>query len=293
MMRPEFSSQHGRILHGRAQQRADHLTFNPEFLLAAACASWPPSEERNDAIRRAAERVTDWPRFRRVVARHRIPGLAHDGLTRARVMMPAETASALSDDARALVLSTLAMTAEAVRLKRLFHEHDIPVAFVKGPTLARLAYGSIGIRHSKDIDVLVRPDSIEPAVSLMEQAGYRRVVPAPHVGDHKTAIWIRTFKHFIYLNDARGLVVELHWRLSDNPSIVSSFPPMPALREIPIADGVSLPTLAADDLFLYLCVHGASHCWFRLKWVADIAALIASMPLPRKDREQNVCSQRQ
>ena len=36
-----------------------------------------------------------------------------------------------------------------------------------------------------------------------------------------------------------------------------------------------LPTLERDFLFAYLCVHGASSAWFRLKWIADLAALIS------------------
>jgi hypothetical protein len=35
-----------------------------------------------------------------------------------------------------------------------------------------------------------------------------------------------------------------------------------------------LPTLRTDELFAYLCVHGASSAWFRLKWITDVAALL-------------------
>ena len=37
----------------------------------------------------------------------------------------------------------------------------------------------------------------------------------------------------------------------------------------------SLRTLGDAELFAYLCVHGASHCWFRLKWLADLNAWLA------------------
>ena len=40
---------------------------------------------------------------------------------------------------------------------------------------------------------------------------------------------------------------------------------------------MTLPTLAPDELFAYLCVHGASSAWFRLKWIADLAGLVQSM----------------
>jgi hypothetical protein len=56
------------------------------------------------------------------------------------------------------------------------------------------------------------------------------------------------------------------------------------LRDVAISGSLALPTLAEDDLFLYLCVHGASHCWFRLKWIADIAALTAALPDVRLER---------
>ena len=35
---------------------------------------------------------------------------------------------------------------------------------------------------------------------------------------------------------------------------------------------MELQILVADDLFAYLCVHGSSSAWFRLKWIADLAA---------------------
>ena len=40
-------------------------------------------------------------------------------------------------------------------------------------------------------------------------------------------------------------------------------------------DGSSIRTLANADLFAYLCVHGAQHAWSRLKWLADLNALVA------------------
>ena len=36
--------------------------------------------------------------------------------------------------------------------------------------------------------------------------------------------------------------------------------------------------LGEEDLFAYLCMHGALHWWNRLKWLADVNALLASTP---------------
>ena len=40
--------------------------FSQEFRLAAACAMWPPSDRRTEAIRAAAIGPLDWSRFLRV-----------------------------------------------------------------------------------------------------------------------------------------------------------------------------------------------------------------------------------
>ena len=43
--------------------------------------------------------------------------------------------------------------------------------------------------------------------------------------------------------------------------------------------------LPAERLLLYLCVHGALDGWLRLTWLADIGALLHTMPrsnLPRR-----------
>ena len=37
-------------------------------------------------------------------------------------------------------------------------------------------------------------------------------------------------------------------------------------------------TLGEEDLFAYLCMHGALHWWNRLKWLADVNALLAAAP---------------
>ena len=45
-----------------------------------------------------------------------------------------------------------------------------------------------------------------------------------------------------------------------------------------MAPGIELPTLADDELFAYLAVHGSSSAWFRLKWITDFAATIQGKP---------------
>ena len=53
---------------------------------------------------------------------------------------------------------------------------------------------------------------------------------------------------------------------------------MAASRDVLLTDTTGLRTLGDEDLFAYLCMHGALHWWNRLKWLADVNALLASTP---------------
>jgi hypothetical protein len=55
-------------------------------------------------------------------------------------------------------------------------------------------------------------------------------------------------------------------------------------QEVEVAPGITLPTLARDEVFAYLCVHGASSAWFRLKWIADLSALLSTCRVEEIER---------
>ena len=78
----------------------------------------------------------------------------------------------------------------------------------------------------------------------------------------------------MWRNAALGTHVELHTALADHPMLLPGIDIRSPLQEVRVADGISLPTLRIEELFAYLAVHGASSAWFRLKWIADLAALL-------------------
>jgi hypothetical protein len=53
---------------------------------------------------------------------------------------------------------------------------------------------------------------------------------------------------------------------------------------VDVGGGVRVPTLADDELFAYLAVHGASSAWFRLKWIADLAGFLHEWEAARIER---------
>jgi len=247
----------------------------PEFALAVACAAWPPSARRVAAVRAACDRGIDWPGFLRTITRHRIVGLADEALRAAGEGLPDTIARQLAAAADRQARRNLGFAAAALRLRARFDAAGIPIAFIKGGPLALLAYGRLELRHAKDIDILVPPDRVEAASALLAAEGYRRLRPPDDVSEPDYRRWCRLAKETEWAHRTTGLQVELHWRLTDFPSILPVPPPIATYRDIEIAEGMALPSFDRRDLLIYLCVHGASHAWSRLKWLADIAALLA------------------
>ena len=245
----------------------------PAFRLACACCAWPASSARDDAIRDAADGV-DWARFLRVVARQRVSGLAYAALKSAGVAPPPEIEAALARSAQAVAVRALALAAEAVRLQALLEASGVPALFIKGAALAQLAYAGQSVKHCRDIDVLVAPADAERAFALLEQEGYAAVVPKGPLTEAQRRIVFRLHKDIELYKPERRLSVELHWRLMDNPVLLETVGAHSPSQQVLVLGG-ALSTLADAQLFAYLVTHGATHCWFRLKWLADLNAWLA------------------
>src|SRR5262249_8626862 len=168
--------------------------------------------------------------------------------------------------------------------QRLFAEANLPVVFVKGISLAMLAYGNLGLRHSKDLDLLVPPESVSSATALIERAGYHRFEPPVSITDAQLGLLLPLRKDFGYIHEESQLQIELHWRLLSNPHLMAETTVMASSRVVPVTGTIGLRTLGEEDLFTYLCAHGAIHWWHQLKWLADVGALLADVPKDSVER---------
>jgi hypothetical protein len=256
---------------------------SPEFALAAACCRWPPSPEKDEAVREGAASV-DWPLFLKVARRQRVEGLIWHALRQAGIDVPAAAAAGLQAAAQKIARQNLVNLAESARLRRALQEAGAEPLFVKGLTLARLAYGDIALKSGWDIDVLVERDAVDACADALESEGYRLIIPAGEVGRSRLAWWHDRWKESVWSNRARGTHVELHSKLVDSPRLLKGVGPSSPRQEVEVSGGVSLPTLRREELFAYLCVHGAGSGWFRLKWIADVGALLSGCSMEETRR---------
>ena len=133
--------------------------------------------------------------------------------------------------------------------------------FLKGSGLAERYYQDIGERHVLDLDWFIDEEKIQELTKELIKWGY---TPLPDITLFNPVQW-RYFKathHDIYLSPPAKsdlLPIELHWRLRGPWG------------------GFNLMTktsLNSVDEFLYLCVHGTEHGWFRIKWLMDLPRII-------------------
>ncbi len=137
-----------------------------------------------------------------------------------------------------------------------------------------MAYGSDVLKHSRDIDLLVAPADAERAFGVLEREGYRPVVPKGPLTAAQRSLVFRLHKDIELYHSQRRLNIELHWRLIDNPVLLGTVTAASPSQEVDVLNG-RLATLADPLLFAYLATHGATHCWFRLKWLADLNAWLS------------------
>lgn len=252
--------------------QASDIVSLPEFRLLTACLGWPHDEACAAAVRGASDGV-DWDVFAILVRRHRVGGLVRDALKRAGVDPAPDAAAELMRQSSVIARRGMAALAESIRLQKVLKDAGIDVLFLKGAALAMQAYGSFTLRHSKDIDLLVREEQILEASALLERGGYRRVLPRSDSSAADMAAWFRDHKDFVLHGNFE---VELHWRLFNNDAALGSFDWQGASTRIALNDASALVTFDRDHQFAYLCAHGARDAWFRLKWLADIRALLAA-----------------
>jgi hypothetical protein len=239
-----------------------------EFLLLAACCRWPTD---TTAIREAGQTAIDWRRFVKLAQRHRVQGFARIGLEAATIAVPPGLIAAH----RRQTARNLLLLDEAARITAMLAEADIPAAFLKGVTLAELAYGDQAVKQTLDNDLLVDPSQVAATIGLLESIGYRVIDPAVPLDGKRLSVLIDMVKECTLVRVGNKAMIDLHWRMTSVEGLLAEPDLTHDLRMVTVGDH-RLPTLGDEALMVYLAVHGARHGWSRLKWLADFNALLAA-----------------
>jgi hypothetical protein len=216
----------------------------------------------------------DWAQVLRLARFHRVQGLVANALPMVPGGLPKEIAGEILNDAKAIAAAHLTSAAESQRLLTDFTAAGVPLLFIKGLTLGALAYRKPPLKSSIDIDLLIDPADLDRAARLLRSNGYALHIPNKADSD-KLERWHRRSKESVWIKSAPVVQIDLHTRTADSPRLIPEINVRSPRQPVDMGSAIRLPTLANEELFAYLAVHGASSAWFRLKWIADFAGLIS------------------
>jgi Uncharacterised nucleotidyltransferase len=216
----------------------------------------------------------DWECLLATAAAHGMRPILYHFLRGANssIETPDHVASILQEFAQQNLRKNLRMTGELILLLRMFADEGVNVIPFKGPTLAALAYGDLGLREFDDLDLLIaRPDFMK-AQKLLMAGGYQ---PEALLNARQAAAFAEACNVMAFWHAEKEISVELHWELSPKYLPFSPDPERLRQRMVPSQPGgQTVMTFSPEDLLVYLCAHGAKHVWEKLIWVVDVAGLI-------------------
>ena len=277
------------------------LSPEAEFVLLSARTQLQSARlKRWEKLLGSSQPALDWTLVLQLATSHRVLGLLGRHLS-------ARSWSGVTSQVKGqlqgyLVYATIHSNALKHELARVSHRLEsagIRVVSFKGHTLGLTAYGNAVVRPSADLDLLVaRADAVR-ARKLLATQGYSLEVTL-HAQQEKQILrqdsvfnLSRPAEPSLQTVLSQGYAVELHWAIT-SPCLpfdldYSTVAPRLGWLELPgVASNAfdesgdeklfRVRSLAPEDLFLILCVHGAKHLWERLIWVCDLAELIEKTP---------------
>lgn len=249
--------------------------LNAEFSLLLILSRFYHTDSRfsifplNDVNKLLVE--IDFSLFEKKLSQARTWPVVYSNITKYSLNLPEKTHLLIQKRARNIGLQNLTHHRLLMQIRKKFKAKNISCISMKGTLLAEKLMGSIALRHSKDIDLLVPIGLLERASIELESLGFR-CSNLDHFGATDFSVLRKMTHHSIFIHEETGFEIELHWQPCDFVDVLY-FPEHVWSSEFTLgADSCGL--LPNDELLIYLSAHGSIHFWSRLKWLIDIEQLI-------------------
>lgn len=256
------------------------LSYSPEddFLFSVLKSLSRPEDAVGDdgLIQASLPAEFQWEEFHKRVVFHRIGPLIYEALCE---LWGEETPPDIirRRDAHHMrrVKRNLSDQANMARISQAFQRESIPFLLMKGAAIAHRYYPSPIRRIAIDIDILTSKEDFPKGCSILRDLGYEQHVPNFDVPPHLTGVTEMFQADYTFRNQKTKGCVEIHTRFTKNPH----FFPLTFEEAMTQAEDLMLgqqkfTVLRPEIQFLYGCIHGAKHNWFRLKWLCDIDFMI-------------------
>jgi hypothetical protein len=177
----------------------------------------------------------EWPVVLTLCERWKVlPALAARLAAVGQLLPAAEADELRRTTAAQFIRTSLCLRAGSEAMQRL-HAAGIPAAAFKGGAVIALLHANARDRMLQDVDILIRPDDLAPALTILEADGYRR-----NVGTGSLTDYIAFVKNSpgaagnqaVSLCNRAGNHLDLHWKLGrfDTESLLATARPVRVLN---------------------------------------------------------------
>jgi hypothetical protein len=252
--------------------------MSTEANVVVLCASTFFSPEKSALLRAAVAQSLDWQAVEDEADRQCVTAIvAHVIFQHAADLVPETVLLGCNEKIARITRQNLIWLQEWLRLLQLFEESAIPVISFKGPALALMAYGSLGLREFHDLDLLVHPANVVRAKDILLGSGY--ALWSPTVGDSEKSLLRTKNRQLDFTHESRGTWVDLHWGLLHEMfSFQLDIDEVFAAAEIQRTSEATFLALSTEHSLLYLCAHGTKECWSNLSQLCDVSAHVQANP---------------
>ena len=218
----------------------------------------------------------DWEYVCRIARRHGVvPSVARYLEQNDELEAPDGVCERLTGAAGQIHRQNLQYAGTLHRVLRVFDENGVRAIAFKGPTLAAVAYGDLGLRQFGDLDFLVLREDLPAGATALESIEFERETD---LGPYSIAELVRgtrgveTSTELAFVDPRSNVEVELRFTQGDRHG--GGTIDVPALyrnRTDASVGGQSAPVLSPTDRLVVLSAHGGKHNWRRLEWIVDLA----------------------
>jgi len=227
-----------------------------------------PSENKERLSGILAEGI-DWEYLLNLVEFHGVvPLVAHNLITDDfRDYIPEPYLDRLDRVYNRTLYRNVLLSNELNNILAAFSRRGIAVIPLKGTILAEVLYGNPALRAIADMDILVHPEDIPQAGSLLGELGYKKMPEKPQ--------WDHRFHEVPYYKQAAfPLFLELHWDLEDRRLVTIPEKKIWHRSQMLELQGISTTVLSPEDNLLFLSIHCSKQSGELSKYLGDIAELL-------------------
>lgn len=224
-------------------------------------------EDRDAAIRTAAQKALDWQQVQQLAKHHRVLPLVYKRLKEVtHDLVPSEAMQSMATWQKAHELRVFWMTADLIKVVRALEAENIPVICLKGPVLAAFQYGDPAMRDFGDLDILVKKSDYARAEGVLRGMGAVLAYADREVtmDQHRHNNIIIGCSH-----------LEIHWCVTrrEFPRALEIDGLFARSQKVPV-NGQMLCTLSIEDMIIHACQHGTQHYWAMFRYLADFASAL-------------------